>query len=36
MKSRLHRGRATLHERLGAPGETTGRGEADGAGGEDA
>jgi RNA polymerase sigma factor (sigma-70 family) len=27
MKSRLHRGRETLHARLGAPGEETGRGD---------
>jgi RNA polymerase sigma factor (sigma-70 family) len=36
MKSRLHRGREALHARLGAPDGTTGRGEADGADGEDA
>jgi RNA polymerase sigma factor (sigma-70 family) len=36
MKSRLHRGRETLHARLGAPDDTTGRGEDDGTGGEDA
>jgi RNA polymerase sigma factor (sigma-70 family) len=36
MKSRLHRGRETLHARLGAPGDTTGRGEDKDAGGEDA
>jgi RNA polymerase sigma factor (sigma-70 family) len=36
MKSRLHRGREALHARLGAPDDTTGPGEGEEAGGEDA